>query len=128
MTALFTGGKQWAFSLTCHMVKNPPCWMAKKHGILHWDIENKVKLDRLEFLCVRIYYVILPSSMVDFVPCDQLVQKAHLGVQLREKKEAAPPVTAITHIHYHTQTICHFMSIHCSEYEYGGNINRLFKP
>ena len=47
------------------------CWQG------NWDIYRKVKLDMLEFLCVRIYYILLPSSMVDFVPCDQLVQKAH---------------------------------------------------
>ena len=51
----------------------------KKRGILHWDIEKKrkVKLDRLKFFCVRIYYILLPFSMVDFVLSDQLVQKAH---------------------------------------------------
>ena len=32
------------FALTGHMVQNPPYWMAKKRGILHWDIENKGKL------------------------------------------------------------------------------------
>ena len=57
------------FALTGHMVQNPPHWMAKK-------AKGKVKLDRLEFLCVRIYYILLPSS-TDFVPCDQLVKKAH---------------------------------------------------
>ena len=39
--------------------------------------QRKVKLDRLEFLCVPIYYILLPYSMVEFVPCDQLLQKAH---------------------------------------------------
>ena len=54
--------------------------MTKKLGILHWDIENrKVKLGRLEFFGVWIYYILLPSSMVDFVPFDQLVQTAHLN-------------------------------------------------
>ena len=31
------------FVLTGHMVQNPPYWMAKKPGILQWDIENKGK-------------------------------------------------------------------------------------
>ena len=31
------------FALTGHMVQNPPYWMAKECGILHWDIENKGK-------------------------------------------------------------------------------------
>ena len=40
--------------------------------------QREVKLDRLEFLCVQIYHILLPSSAVVFVPCDQLVRKAHL--------------------------------------------------
>ena len=39
--------------------------------------QGKVKLDRLEFLCDRIYYILLSSSMTDFELCDQLMQKAH---------------------------------------------------
>ena len=31
------------FAVTGHMVQNPPYWMAKERGILHWDIENKGK-------------------------------------------------------------------------------------
>ena len=45
--------------------------------------QKKVKLDRLEFLCVRIYYIPLPSTMVDFVPLDQLMQKAYLSLSGR---------------------------------------------
>ena len=39
--------------------------------------QRKIELDRLEFLCVRICYILFPSSMADFVLCDELVQKAH---------------------------------------------------
>ena len=39
--------------------------------------QRKVKLDRLDFLCVRICYILLPSSTADFTPCDKLVQTAH---------------------------------------------------
>ena len=37
---LYTNGP---FVLTGHMVKHPPYWMAKKRGILLWDIQNKGK-------------------------------------------------------------------------------------
>ena len=39
--------------------------------------QGKEKLDRFEFLCVRIYHIPLSFRMAVFVPCDQLVQKAH---------------------------------------------------
>ena len=57
-SAILDGKKAW----------HPPLGRREQRG---------VKLDRLEFLCVRIYYILLPSSMADFVQCDQLVQKAH---------------------------------------------------
>ena len=70
------------FALTGHMVKiRHTGWqksVASSTGTSRK--QRKVKLDRLEFLCVRIYYILLPSSMADFVPCDQLVQKAHSAV------------------------------------------------
>ena len=53
-SAILNGKKTW----------NPPLGHRK---------QRKVELDRLEFLCVRIYYILLPFSMADFVPCDQLV-------------------------------------------------------
>ena len=57
------------------MVQNPPHCMAKKHDILHWDIENKGKAS----VGIPVFEstTFLPSSVVDSVPCDQLVQKAH---------------------------------------------------
>ena len=63
-----------------HMIKKSVILGGKKawHPPLGYREQRKVKLDRLEFLCVRIYYILLPSSMVDSVPCDQLLpQKAH---------------------------------------------------
>ena len=53
--------------------------MAKKRGILHWDIENKGKSSMTGWnsFVFESTTFLLPSSMVDFVPCDQLVQKAH---------------------------------------------------
>ena len=65
------------FALTGHMVQNPPYWMSRKRGILHWDIENKGKSSLTGWNSfVFESTTFLPSSMVDFVPCDQLVQKA----------------------------------------------------
>ena len=67
------------FALTGQMVKKSAILAGRKawHPPLGHREQRKVKLDRLEFVCVRIYYILLPSSIVDFVPCDQLVQKAH---------------------------------------------------
>ena len=74
---LYTNGP---FVLTGHMVKKSAILDDKRawHPPLGHREQRKVKLDRLEFLCVRIYHIPFPSSMVNFVPCDQLVQKAHL--------------------------------------------------
>ena len=35
--------KEWAFCTNWSHCKNPPYWMVKKCGILHWDIEKKGK-------------------------------------------------------------------------------------
>ena len=63
----------WSHGTKSAILDGKKAW----HPPLGHRKQRKVKLDRLEFLCVRIYYILLPSSMVDFVPCDQLVQKAH---------------------------------------------------
>ena len=73
--------KQWAICTNWSRSKISAILDGKKawHPPLGHREQRKVKLDRLEFLYVRIYYILLPSSMVhvNFVPCDQLVQKAH---------------------------------------------------
>ena len=66
------------FTLTSHMVKiRHTGWQKSLASSVGHREQRKVKLDRLEFICVRIYYILLPSSMADFLPCDQLVLKAH---------------------------------------------------
>ena len=70
---------QWAFCTNWSHGTKSAILDGKKtwHPPLGHRKQRKVELDRLEFLCVRICYILLPSSMADFVPCDQLVQKAH---------------------------------------------------
>ena len=74
--------KKYVFStINGHMVQNPAILDDKRTwhpplGHRRKTKESRVP-DRLEFLCVRSCYIILPSSVVDFVPCDQLVQNAH---------------------------------------------------
>ena len=58
--------------------------MAKKRGILHWDTGNKGK-SSLTGWNSFVFESTLPSSIVDFVPCDQLVQKAHCSSKGSEK-------------------------------------------
>ena len=58
------------------MVQNPPyCGLQKSVASSTGTSKTrKAKLDRLKFLCARIYYILqVPSSMVVFVPCDQSV-------------------------------------------------------
>ena len=51
-----------------HMVQNPPYWMAKECS----------RLEHKGFQPVNLDFPLFPmSSMADFLPCDQLVQKAH---------------------------------------------------
>ena len=66
--------QQWAFYTDWSYGKK--CAILDGQKVGHRQ-QRKVKIDRLQFLCVRIYCILLPSSMVDFVDCDQLVQKAH---------------------------------------------------
>ena len=68
-------------------MQNGPFALTEKSAIMDGKIawhpplghreQRRVKLFRLEFLCVRMYHIRLPSSMADFVPCDQLTQYAH---------------------------------------------------
>ena len=72
-------------ALTGHMVQNSPYWMVKKSGILHWDIENKGKSSLTgwnSFVFDSTTDIRLPSCMADFVPCDQLVRKAHFQLSV----------------------------------------------
>ena len=68
------------FALTDHMIHNPPHWMKKNKAChpapLGHRKQKNVKLDRLSFL----------SSMVDFIPCDQLMQKAHCETRAQTLK------------------------------------------
>ena len=55
------------------MVQNPHCDVKTKRP-------QPVKLDLPLFQCPSAGIILsLPSSMADFVPCDRLLQKAHLS-------------------------------------------------
>ena len=78
MAICFSETVNGPFALNGHMVKSAiPDGKKARHPPLGHREQRKIKLDRLEFLCVRIYYILLSSSMTDFEPCDQLVLKAH---------------------------------------------------
>ena len=66
--------KNWSHGKKSALLDGKKSW----HPPLGHRKQRRVKLDRLEFLCVQIFNILLPSSMVDFVPCDQLVQKGLL--------------------------------------------------
>ena len=84
--------------------------------------ERKVKLDRLEFLCVQVYYTLLSPSMVDFVPCVQLMQKTHLSswkiyiVFLHRKLKMCTSPTAGPFLSLGTTTQC-FLCIPLTSYK-----------
>ena len=59
----------------CHMVSNLPCWMAS-YAVGH-PKQRKVMLGWLKSLCFGAWRILLPSSMVDFVPWDSIMQRAH---------------------------------------------------
>ena len=93
VNANFTASFEWVFCTNWSHSKKSAILDGKKvwHPPLGHREQKKVKLDRLEFLSVRIYYILLPLSMVDFVPCDQLVQKAHWPI-LNEYKQLNGPL------------------------------------
>jgi len=59
------------------MVQNPPCWKASCALEQKKKQTKKFKLDWLESLCFEGCHNHLSSSMVDFIPCDRLLQKAN---------------------------------------------------
>ena len=61
----------WSHGIKSTILDGKKAW----HLPLGHRKQRKVKFDRLEFLCVRICYILLPSSMVEFAQCDQLVEK-----------------------------------------------------
>ena len=70
------------FATNDHMVQILPYWRASSLLVPHWDVKTKrpqpVKLDLPLFLFLSAGIIMsLPSSMVDFVPCDHLLQKAY---------------------------------------------------
>ena len=50
----------------------------------HWDIQNKEKSRSgwWKSLCFGECCILLPSSMVDFVPCDGIMQRAHWDLKI----------------------------------------------
>ena len=53
------------------MVHNPPYWMAKKRGILHWDVENNARLEffvfeSATFFCHSLWWILYH---VTIAPC-----------------------------------------------------------
>ena len=66
------------FATVGHMVQKPPCWMA--NCALRHQKQRKVKVDWLKSLCSEGFHIPLPSSIADFVPRDQLLQKAYFNL------------------------------------------------
>ena len=64
------------FAWSCQMVQNLPCWMASY--TLGHPKQREVMLGWWKSLCFGGCCILLPSSMADFVPCDGIMQKAHL--------------------------------------------------
>ena len=63
------------FALTGHMVKiRRTVW---QKSVVSSTGTSRIKKSQGWNSFVRIYHILLPSSMANFVPCDQFMQKAH---------------------------------------------------
>ena len=68
------------FAADSHMVQNPPCWRAS-YALGHPKQSDFIQ-SNLNFRCFVLDVPVrnVLSSMLDVVPCDRQLQKAHCGI------------------------------------------------